>query len=115
MQVAEKDRLERLLEQDPEYYYRTLPFAQVLGVTDKWTDKFKDIAMQPPSWYDGAEVYHPYFIYTLAHTMSQMSRDVAQAPASSGSGGGGFSGGGGGFGGGGFSGGGSGGGGGSSW
>ena len=115
MQVAEKDRLERLLEQDPEYYYRTLPFAQVLGVTDKWTDKFKDIAMQPPSWYDGAEVYHPYFIYTLAHTMSQMSREVAQAPASSGSGGGGFSGGGGGFGGGGFSGGGSGGGGGSSW
>lgn len=114
IEVAEKDRLERLLEQDPEYFYRTLPFAQVLGVTDLWTDKFKDIAMQPPSWYDGTDVYHPYFIYTLSHTMSQMSREVSQMPASSGSGGG-FSGGGGGFGGGGFSGGGSGGGGGSSW
>ncbi len=56
MEVAEKDKLEALLEGDPEYFYNTLPYAQVLGVTKKWADKFKDISMKQPSYYD---TYYP--------------------------------------------------------
>ena len=44
IEVAEKERLEALLEDDPYYFYNTLPFAQVLGVTKKWIDKFDKIS-----------------------------------------------------------------------
>ena len=47
---AEKDRLEMMLKDDPEYYYKILPYAQVMGVSDIWEDKFKDLTVQPPEW-----------------------------------------------------------------
>lgn len=115
MEIAEKERLEALLEEDPEYFYNTLPYAQVLGVTKKWANKFKDISMEQPSYYD---TYYPLnnyialnmFLNDLNRVQSTASHTIDNSSDSSG---GGF--GGGGFGGGGFSGGGSGGGGGSSW
>ena len=110
MEVAEKERLEALLEEDPEYFYKTLPYAQVLGVTKKWANKFKDISMEQPSYYD---TYYPLnnyialnmFVNDLNKVESTASYTIDTSSGSSG----------GGFGGGGFSGGGSGGGGGSSW
>lgn len=110
MEVAEKERLESLLEEDPEYFYNTLPYAQVLGVTKKWANKFKDISMEQPSYYD---TYYPLnnyialnmFVNDLNRVESTASHIIDTSSGSSG----------GGFGGGGFSGGGSGGGGGSSW
>lgn len=111
IEVAEKDRLEALLEGDPDYFYNTLPYAQVLGVTKKWADKFKDISMEQPSYYD---TYYPLnnymalsmFVNDLNKVESTASQYIDTSSSSSS---------GGGFGGGGFSGGGSGGGGGSSW
>ena len=32
IKLAEKNQLEKMLEQDPQYYYHILPYAQVLGV-----------------------------------------------------------------------------------
>ncbi|MHB1452545.1 MAG: DUF2207 family protein [Saccharofermentanales bacterium] len=113
---AEKERLEALLNEDPEYYYHILPFTLVLGVSDIWENKFSNISMTEPSWYEGG---YPGYIYSAAALSSfarsastDMSRHTAPPSSSGGGGGGGggFSGGGGGF-----SGGGGGGGGGSGW
>lgn len=48
--VTEKDKIEFMLGDNPELYYDILPYAQVLGVTDAWTDKFKGITLNPPSY-----------------------------------------------------------------
>ena len=108
MEVAEKERLEALLEDDPYYFYNTLPYAQVLGVTKKWIDKFDGISMKQPDYYD---TYYPmrdiYAINMLNNSLNNVTSTVsksAYSPSSSD-----------GFDGGGFSGGGGGGGGGSSW
>ncbi len=53
---AEKERLEALLAEDPQYYYNILPYANVLGVSDIWSDKFKDITVEPPAYYRGRNV-----------------------------------------------------------
>ena len=111
IELAEKDRLVALVDDDPEYFYHILPFAYVLNVTDKWSKKFEDIAIAPPSWYAGPTpmnhlIFMSHFnrsINTLASSMS------APPPSKGGSGGGSFGGGGGGFSGGGFGGGGGGG------
>lgn len=113
LDTAEKDRLEALVNGDPEYFYSILPFTYVLGISDKWIKKFESITLQEPDWY---ETNKPFTVSHLDHFLiSTMSTSCARKVEASSSSGGGFSSGGGGFSGGGFSGGGSGGGGGSSW
>lgn len=94
IETAEKDRIEALIEQDPQSFYKIIPYAMVLGVSDKWIKKFKGITLERPSWYlydnpmmEGYMIGH-ILSSTLNHTMSE----VATAPSSDG--GGGFSGGG---------------------
>lgn len=111
LETAEKDKLERLVHDDPSYFYNILPYAYVLGVSDAWIKQFEGIAIAPPDWYESADTFDYYrFNRSLNRTIHSASRVMNSVPQSSGgsSSGGGFSGGG-------FSGGGSGGGGGSSW
>lgn len=110
LETAEKERLETLVDENPEYFYNILPYAYVLGVSDKWIKKFENIAMNPPSWYYGYDTFTFYGMYHFMNsTVKNCTNAMTSVPQSS-SGGSGFSGGGGGFSGGGF-----GGGGGSSW
>ena len=121
LETAEKDRLEMLVEESPDYFYKILPYTYVLGISAKWIRKFDDIAVRPPDWYSGGVGISTRDITdSLDHTMGQIREDMTSMPASSGgssysssSGGGGWSSSG--SSGGGSSGGGSGGGGGSSW
>lgn len=110
LETAEKDKLEALVDDDPAYFYNILPYAYVLGVSDKWMKKFESIAVEPPQWYYG---YCPYNYIVFSHfmrdTMNSASNAMVSMPVQSGSGGS-FSSGGGGF-----AGGGAGGGGGGSW
>ncbi len=56
--TAEKSRLEMLLEENPNYYYDVLPYAQVLGVSSVWLQKADCIKADVPSWFSGE--YGPY-------------------------------------------------------
>ena len=110
LETAEKDKLEALVNENPQYFYNILPYTYALNVSSKWIEKFKDITMEPPSWYyyDGTNPFNSYlFIRTLDRSFDSFEGAMVSTPESSSSSGG-FSGGG-------FSGGGSGGGGGSSW
>lgn len=115
LETAEKDKLEALVSQTPEYFYNILPYTYVLGISKKWIKKFETIAIQKPEWYDTPDAFDYYrFSRFMNSTMVTARTSMASSPSSSSSrSSGGFSGGG--FSGGGFSGGGSGGGGGSSW
>lgn len=117
---AEKDRIQLLVEENPSYFYNVLPYAYVMGVTDKWAKNFEGIGVEPPDWYSGhygSSMFNTIlFTSMISRNMSQFQNTFVSRPEPSGTAGsGGFSGGGG-FGGGGFSGGGFGGGGaGGSW
>ncbi len=105
LNVAEKDRLEKLVESNPKYFYDILPFTYVLGVSDKWIKQFEGITDSQPEWYEG---YSDFNIYHFERFIDNaMASTTAVTPSSTSSGG--FSSGGG------FSGGGFGGGGGGSW
>ncbi len=109
---ADQPRLERLLQDDPAYFERTLPYAVAFGLTGKWVAHFGGLFSQPPSWYVPARtgVEHATAFAAFSSNLGPGLREVGSvftsAPASSYSGSsssGGFSGGssGGGFGGGG--------------
>lgn len=111
LETAEKEKLEALVEDDPQYFYNILPYTYVLGVSKKWVEKFESIAMEPPVWC-GADYRGLGYFYFINSTFRDCSRAMQSHPVetggSSGVSGGGFSGGG-------VSGGGFGGGGGGSW
>ena len=111
IESVEKDRLETMIEENPELYYKVLPYAQVLGVSDIWEDKFKSIRINPPSWAVGYGGFDMFDLIVFNHVMRSMNRNMvttmtSRPQASSGGFSGGFGGGFGGFGGGGHGGGG---------
>ncbi|MBQ9060403.1 MAG: DUF2207 domain-containing protein [Firmicutes bacterium] len=103
LNVAEKERMEMLAEQDPNYFYKNLAFAFALGVTAVYAKRFASLATEPPKWYDA-----PYYSYgtmgsafdsvslmdSMNSMMSSVSTSMTSSPSDSG-GGGSFSGGGG--------------------
>ncbi len=116
VKLAEKDRIEKLISDDPTIFGRLLPYAMVLGVGEVWATKFAGLMQSPPDWYVSPG-YGPFvptiFVSDLGSGMNSMGTALSSRPApvqSDGAGGGSS-----GFGGGGFSGGGFGGGGGGSW
>ena len=54
--VTEEDKIKFMLKENPQLYYKVLPYAQVLGVTNEWEKKFKGILIEPPSWCSGSNV-----------------------------------------------------------
>ncbi|HEV2388069.1 MAG TPA: DUF2207 domain-containing protein [Candidatus Acidoferrales bacterium] len=101
---VEREHIERL-ETAPELFEKYLPYAMALGVEKKWVQAFSNIAIQPPSWYQGGygAGFQPYLLVNDLNLMSTQAGSVmSSAPRSSGgSGFGGGGGSGGGFGGGG--------------
>ena len=110
---AELPRIEKLVEQDPEYFFHVLPYAYVFGLTDKWAGQFEALAVPPPTWYQGADMSGINTLLLVQAMNRNMTGALANAVSStanaamkSGSGGSFGRGGGGGFSGGGFGGGG---------
>lgn len=98
--VTSEEKIKFMLQDNPELFYDLLPYAQVLGVTKEWENKFKNILLQPPSWYVGSRM--TVFDYVIIGqcmrraSSSMLSRPQSSSVGRSGGGGhfGGFSGGG---------------------
>lgn len=102
IEFTERDKIEFMLKEDPELYYNILPYAQVLGVTDVWTEKFKGLNMDPPSYasYGIGDFVFDYLIWSSVFRSLNLglAKSMISKPSSSGGGGrfgGGFGGGGG--------------------
>lgn len=121
IEKAELPMLEKLVGENPSYFYDVLPYAYVFGLTNKWVKNFEGINISKPDWYEGnADVpINAAFPMYMASSFSKMDtqlRDFISPVIAEGfdvgdGGSGSF----GGFSGGGFSGGGFGGGGGGAW
>ena len=103
---VEKDKLKRMVDDDNMFFEKILPYAIVLGIADEWAEKFKDLTISKPSWFqseDGLSTFHSrHFVSELNQGISSMNSTLSSAPRSSSSAGistfsssgGGFSGGG---------------------
>lgn len=94
LETAEKTRLESMVMTNPTYFYDILPYAYVLGVSDKWIKQFETISLQAPGWYDSPNAFNIIvFGLFMNSTMKSAQRTMSSSP-SSGSGGSGGGGGG---------------------
>lgn len=58
IRTAEEDRLRMLLDKDERYFYNILPFAVAFGLTDKWSEKFKNLSVKELEEFGGVSVSH---------------------------------------------------------
>ncbi len=102
LETAERPHLVALVDQDPEYFYKILPYTYVLDITDEWVEQFESIAIDPPNWYSGySGSTFSYYSFNRFMSSTMTSTQMAMTSSPSSSSGGGHSGGGGGGGGGG--------------
>jgi len=107
--VAEKDKMEMLVKDNPTLFYEILPYAYVLGVSDVYMKKFEDIEIVQPDWYESnSDSWTVFWIVNIcmSDVSTSMRNNIAKGVASQvgktvgsftdhiGGGGGGFSGGG---------------------
>lgn len=108
--TCEKDRMDILVKDNPEYFYDILPYAYVLGISDEFMDRFEHLGHKPPcSDYFWEGHYDRMYFHYYVNRCDSISRSAIKVQTVSRIGdgvSGGFSGGGGGFSGGGFGGGG---------
>jgi hypothetical protein len=107
LERVDKERFETVVK-TPEMFERYLPYAMAFGVEKKWSAAFKDIYLEPPTWYAGSSMqgFNASLFSTRLSAMStQAGSTMSSSPRSSSgsgfsggsSGGGGGGGGGGGF------------------
>ncbi len=98
MDKVEENRLKKLLDEDPEYFYNTLAYAISFGEHKKWASKFSALVSEPPRWYVGQTNYinGSFSTYAFVDLINNSVVSIAEAlgslPSSSEGGGGGVSG-----------------------
>ncbi len=108
--LAEKDRIEALANENPTAFYDILPFAYVLGVSDVYMEKFKDVPIATPDWLISSNNVGAWFVFvslnrsmarigttiakTMPNSLSRLGKFAGNVVRSSGGGGGSFGGGG---------------------
>ncbi len=82
IETAELDRINTLVEENPEYFYSVLPFAYVLGLTDKWAKQFESIAVPPPTWYVSSDPHSVYTTMWMVRRLNRCTRSMAHVMTS---------------------------------
>lgn len=107
IKTAEIEKLNMLIDENPEYFFNVLPYAMVFGLSDHWSKQFKALKIKPPSWYICYDVmyFNSFYFHSMLwmemqqpiqHLRTEAMVQAAASAASSGFSGGGGGGGGGG-------------------
>ena len=113
LKTAEKDKLNALVNSNPNYFYDILPYTYVLGISNTWIKKFNKISIKNPEWYSSPlingmgnfkhffdssmrDFYRGVPVYSVSRKsfLKSFSSGSSRSGSSGGSSGGGFSGGG---------------------
>ncbi len=105
IKTAELEKLKRLCDENPEYFYSVLPYAYVFGLSDRWIKQFEKLVVPPLDNFSSYDVTRSFNVATFvkscdtsvkSYTSSVSSYSSSKSGSSGGSSGGGFGGGGGG-------------------
>ena len=82
LELAEKPKLEELVEDNPDYFFDILPYAFTLGVSDKWIEKFTSMFIPRPDWYVTSD-YRDYtcWYYIYHNTYNDMVNNITPSSA----------------------------------
>lgn len=84
LETAEKEELEKMLYQNPNYFFDMLPYAYSLDVLSKWISRFETINIKAPNWYESNNSFSiNSFKDDIAITMFAVTDALAKCPGRS--------------------------------
>jgi len=81
LERVDKERFERVVK-TPEMFERLLPYAMALGLEKQWARAFKDIYLEPPTWYVGGNL-HAFNAASFSNSLAELSSSAGTAMSSS--------------------------------
>lgn len=82
VKMADANQIKTLLEEDPTYFEKTMPYAVAFNLLEKWTSKFEGLLAQPPSWYSNTSGTK-FTMHTFAHSFSSSMKTASASMVSS--------------------------------
>lgn len=80
LKLLDKKKIDELTEKDPDYFYRILPFAYALDLSDVWSKKLKlSGKTDAPDWYKLTDESE-YSVNKLFYMMSSTTQDMLDSP-----------------------------------
>lgn len=78
IEKVEIDELKLLIDEDPDYYYKTLSYSIVLGLEEVWARKFAGLNVNIPSWYNSS-TSDGFSSSAFSKTFSSMSSSLSSS------------------------------------
>lgn len=77
LETAEKEQLEKLVEDNPEYFYNILPYTYALEISTVWMKKFRTIGLQEWDTYSS-----DFYTYDFANSVLSAMNAIGIAMSS---------------------------------
>ena len=78
---ANTDDINKLVNENPDYFYEILPYAYSFNLTDVWTSKFKNLAIPEPEWYSSYKIFtHKSINHFINNTMVKIYNVMSNCP-----------------------------------
>ena len=78
---ANTDEINKLVNENPDYFYEILPYAYSFNLTDEWTSKFKNLAIPQPEWYSSYKIFtHKSIDHFINNTMVKIYNVMSNCP-----------------------------------
>jgi len=86
VKTAEVDRIRTLLNDDPDYFEKTMPYAVAFNLLKEWSAKFEGLLAEAPEWYSGGSTGTRFRMNTFATaftgSMSIARNSMVTSPSS---------------------------------
>lgn len=85
IKMAEADRINTLLKEDPNYFEKTMPYAVAFNLLKEWTAKFESLLSQAPDWYSsssGTRFTMNTFAHSFSSSMTAARASMVTSPSS---------------------------------
>ncbi len=76
IEVAKKQEIQKLVEENPNYFYDILPYAYILDVTNTWIKKFENISIIDPKWEANNKFYSYSNIQSIDNILNILNSNV---------------------------------------
>lgn len=71
IRLAKVPEMERILKDNPDYYYDVLPYCMIMGLSKKLDRQMRDLQVAVPDWAEGfdAQYFAEELFYTVKHAV----------------------------------------------
>lgn len=71
-----QEEIEARIKENPNYFYDTLPFTFVLGISSEWIKKFEKVKMSKPKWTNDKTFHYGSFTTFITHSIHTLNKNI---------------------------------------